>query len=69
MKLFFVSGYYDLATPFMGADYEAGHMALAPAVAANIRYAYYPAGHMMYIDPASAHQLKADLDSFYDSAM
>ena len=43
--------------------------ALDPAVAANIRYGYYPAGHMMYIDPASAHKLKADLDSFYDSAM
>ena len=69
MKLFMVSGYYDLATPFMGADYEAGHMALEPAIAANIRYGYYPAGHMMYVDPVSAHKLKADLDAFYNSAM
>ncbi|HZC37042.1 MAG TPA: peptidase S10, partial [Sphingomicrobium sp.] len=69
MKLFMVNGYFDLATPFMGADYEAGHMALDPAVAANIRYGYYPSGHMVYIDPASAHLLKADLDRFYDSAM
>jgi carboxypeptidase C (cathepsin A) len=69
MKLFMVSGYYDLATPFMGADYEAGHMALDPPIAANIRYGYYPAGHMMYVDPVSAHKLKADLDAFYDSAM
>ena len=35
---------------------------------ANIRYTYYPAGHMMYIDPASARQLKADLAAFYASA-
>ncbi|MEO8453583.1 MAG: peptidase S10 [Sphingomicrobium sp.] len=69
MKLFFVNGYYDLATPFFGADYEAGHMALDPAIAANIRYGYYPSGHMMYIDPVSARSLKADLDAFYDSAM
>ena len=41
-------------------------MALEPQIAANIRYAYYPAGHMMYIDPVSARQLKADLDAFYD---
>ena len=68
MKLFMVNGYYDLATPFMGADYEVAHMALDPAIAANIRYGYYPAGHMMYIDPPSAHRLKADLDAFYDSA-
>ena len=69
MKLFFVNGYYDLATPFFGADYEAGHMALDPAIAGNIRYGYYPSGHMMYIDPVSARSLKADLDAFYDSAM
>ena len=69
MKLFSVNGYYDLATPFFGADYEIGHMALDPAVARNIRYGYYPSGHMMYIDPVSSRQLKADLDRFYDSAM
>ena len=43
-------------------------MALEPSVAANISYVYYPAGHMMYIDPASAKQLKADLASFYARA-
>jgi carboxypeptidase C (cathepsin A) len=69
MKLFSVNGYYDLATPFFGADYEIGHMAVDPAIASNITYGYYPSGHMMYIDPASARQLKADLDRFYDSAM
>jgi carboxypeptidase C (cathepsin A) len=44
-------------------------MALDPEVARNIRYTYYPAGHMMYTDPASARQLKADLAQFYASAM
>lgn len=43
-------------------------MALGPAELGNIRYTYYPAGHMMYIDPGSARQLKADLASFYQSA-
>lgn len=69
LKLLSVNGYYDLATPFFGADYEIGHMALDPSVAANITYTYYPSGHMMYIDPPSARQLKADLDQFYASAM
>ena len=64
-----VNGYSDLATPFFGADYEIGHMMLEPQIAANIRYVYYPAGHMMYTDPGSARQLKADLARFYDSAM
>ncbi|MEA3067508.1 MAG: hypothetical protein QOK41_915 [Sphingomonadales bacterium] len=68
LKLLNVAGLYDLATPFFAAEYDLGHMALEPRIAANIRYTYYPAGHMMYIDPASARQLKADLVSFYANA-
>jgi carboxypeptidase C (cathepsin A) len=68
LRILNVAGLYDLATPFFAAEYDLGHMALEPRIAANIRYTYYPAGHMMYIDPASAHQLKADLASFYASA-
>jgi carboxypeptidase C (cathepsin A) len=69
MKILSVNGYYDLATPFHGAEYEFKHMALEPQLQANIRYTYYPAGHMMYIDPVSAQKLKADLSAFYASAM
>jgi carboxypeptidase C (cathepsin A) len=68
MKILSVNGLYDLATPFHGAEYEFRHLALEPQIAANIRYTYYEAGHMMYIDPASARQLKADLAAFYASA-
>jgi carboxypeptidase C (cathepsin A) len=69
MKILSVNGLYDLATPFHGAEYEFRHLALEPQIAANIRYTYYAAGHMMYVDPPSARQLKADLASFYASAM
>ena len=69
MKILSVNGYYDLATPFHGAEYEFKHMALEPQLQANIRYTYYPAGHMMYVDPVSARQLKSDLAAFYASAM
>jgi carboxypeptidase C (cathepsin A) len=69
MKILSVNGYYDLATPFHGAEYEFEHLALEPQLQSNIRYTYYEAGHMMYIDPASAHQLKADLAAFYASAL
>ena len=68
MKVLSINGLFDLATPFHGAEYEFGHLALEPRLAANIRYTYYPAGHMMYIDPASARQLKTDLAAFYESA-
>ena len=69
LKLLSVNGLFDLATPFAGAEYDLGHMALGPVEQHNIRYTYYPAGHMMYIDPTSARQLKADLASFYAGAM
>jgi carboxypeptidase C (cathepsin A) len=69
MKVLSINGYYDLATPFHGADYEFGHLALDPRLQSNIRYHYYEAGHMMYTDPVSARQLKADLAAFYASAM
>ena len=69
LKLLSVNGLFDLATPFAGAEYDLGHMALGPVELRNIRYTYYPAGHMMYIDPPSARQLKADLAGFYASAL
>jgi len=69
LKILSVNGLYDLATPFGGADYEFRHMALEPQLQANIRYHYYEAGHMMYTDPPSARQLKADLAAFYASAL
>ena len=69
MKVISINGYYDLATPFHGADYEFGHLALEPQLQSNIAYRYYEAGHMMYTDPVSARQLKADLVAFYNSAL
>ena len=33
MKILSVNGYYDLATPFHGAEYEFEHMALEPQLA------------------------------------
>jgi carboxypeptidase C (cathepsin A) len=68
LKILNAAGLYDLATPFFAAEYDLGHMALEPRLAANIRYTYYPAGHMMYIDPPSARQLKADIAAFYAAA-
>jgi carboxypeptidase C (cathepsin A) len=68
LKILNAAGLYDLATPYFAAEYDLGHMQLEPQLAANIRYTYYPAGHMMYIDPVSARKLKADIAAFYASA-
>lgn len=62
------NGYFDLATPFFATEYDLSHMGLEPALRKNLRVKYYATGHMIYLDDAALHALKADLASFYDDA-
>jgi carboxypeptidase C (cathepsin A) len=68
LKVFFANGYYDFATPFFETEYTVDHMGLDPALEKNLSWGYYPSGHMIYINPASRQQMKADLTHFYQSA-
>jgi carboxypeptidase C (cathepsin A) len=68
MLLYSLNGIYDLATPFFGTEYDLGHMQLDPAVKGNVRFAYYPSGHMVYLNPDALKSMKADLAKFYDEA-
>jgi carboxypeptidase C (cathepsin A) len=68
LLLYSLNGLYDLATPFFGTEYDLGHMQLDPKLHANVRFAYYPSGQMVYLNPAALHQMKADLARFYDEA-
>jgi carboxypeptidase C (cathepsin A) len=69
MKVMFVNGYYDFATPFYGADFDISHMLLDPALQRNISSTYYEAGHMVYLNPAELAKMHADLGRWYDSAL
>ena len=64
LKVLVVCGYYDLATPFNGIENTVAHMHLEPPVRKNIGFAYYEAGHMMYIDEKEHHKLHKDVDEF-----
>jgi carboxypeptidase C (cathepsin A) len=68
MKLLVQIGYFDLATPFGTIEYALDHLDLPPAQRANIRIAYYQAGHMAYIHPPSRAQFKDDLARFIRDA-
>jgi carboxypeptidase C (cathepsin A) len=68
LLLYSLNGIYDLATPFFGTEYDLGHMQLDPAVRGNVRFAYYPSGHMVYLNPEALKAMKADLARFYDEA-
>jgi carboxypeptidase C (cathepsin A) len=68
MKVLVVAGYYDLATPFNGIEHTVSHMGLEPAVRKNVSFAYYEAGHMMYIDKKAREKLHKDVDAFINAS-
>ena len=69
LHLLSLNGYYDMATPFFGTEYDLQHMQLLPAQAQNISFRYYPSGHMAYLNPDALHMLHRDLATFYDDAV
>ncbi len=65
MKVFVASGYYDMATPFFGAEYTMNHLGVPGELRENITIAEYESGHMMYIDEPSLAKFKEDVAAFY----
>ncbi|WP_213777829.1 peptidase S10 [Caballeronia sp. dw_276] len=65
LRVLSLNGYFDLATPFFQTEYDLSHMDLDKSLQPNIQRTYYPTGHMIYLDDASLHTLKADLTRFY----
>jgi len=68
LKVYSLNGWYDMATPFFGTEYDIAHMQLDPAIRGNVRFAYYPSGHMVYLNTDALKQMKADVAKFYDEA-
>lgn len=69
LKVMFVNGYYDFATPFFGAEFDASHMLLDEGLQRNIDFTYYEAGHMVYLNPDELAKMHADLGRWYDKAL
>ena len=68
LKVFVGSGYYDLATPHFATEYTFNHLGLDASLQSNITFAYYEAGHMMYVHLPSLKKLKSDLAAFLQEA-
>jgi carboxypeptidase C (cathepsin A) len=68
LRVFSANGYFDLATPFFLTEFDLHHMLLPPAIASNIEFGYYPAGHMVYLNVEALKSFKVDLDRFYGEA-
>ncbi len=68
MQVLFNNGYYDMATPFFATDYTIAHLGLAPGALARIHEAYYPVGHMLYVNPSVEPALARTIDAFIAAA-
>lgn len=68
LKVHFVAGYYDMATPFGGAEFNAMHLGYDKTFTDRVSFSYYEAGHMMYIRPSAQKQLKDDVAKFIRSS-
>lgn len=68
LRVMSLNGYFDLATPFYATEYALAHLGVDAPLRANVRLAYYPTGHMIYLDDTALHALKRDLTSFYAGA-
>jgi carboxypeptidase C (cathepsin A) len=69
LKILFLNGYYDMATPFYGAEFDAAHMLLPADLGRNIRFTYYQSGHMIYLAESELAKMKDDVASWYDEAL
>ena len=68
LKVFSVNGLFDLATPFFITEYDLAHVELEPKLRSNIEFAYYPSGHMIYLNVDALKQFKTDAAAFYSRA-
>jgi carboxypeptidase C (cathepsin A) len=69
LKIWVTCSYFDLATPFFGAENVIASMNLEPAIRANLRFTYYESGHMLYIHKPSRLKFKADFEAFLNDAL
>jgi carboxypeptidase C (cathepsin A) len=61
LRVFVASGYYDMATPFFGAEYSLNRSGVVPA---RLEFTYYEAGHMMYVNHEALAKLQQDVHEF-----
>jgi carboxypeptidase C (cathepsin A) len=65
LKVLFLNGYFDMATPFFGTEFDVSHMLLDAQLQRNVSFRYYQSGHMVYLNPQALAQMHDDLAAWY----
>ncbi len=68
LKILVMEGDYDMATPFLAAQYTMNHLDVTPAMHQNISFTYYASGHMVYLDSTAHDKMHEDYTNFVNSA-
>jgi carboxypeptidase C (cathepsin A) len=69
LKVLVMEGYYDLACPYFAANYTIDHLNLPEKYRAQISYATYESGHMVYLHQSSLKKMKGDESGFIEKSM
>ena len=65
LKIWVLCGYYDAATPFYATETVYNHVFLSDDRQDNLRFTYYPSGHMIYMEKDSFDKLRKDAEDWY----
>jgi carboxypeptidase C (cathepsin A) len=69
LKVLVMEGYYDLATPYYGANFTMQHLDLPEKFRSQVSYATYDAGHMVYLPTDQLKKMKSDESKFVEGAL
>jgi carboxypeptidase C (cathepsin A) len=64
LRVHVACGYTDGATPYYAAEYVMAHLRIPEELRGNVEFAYYDAGHMMYVHEPSRLRQSRDLADF-----
>ena len=68
LRVLALAGYYDIATPVGGIEYNLWHLGYDETFRKRTEITYYEGGHMMYIRPSAHETLTKDVARFIREA-